>query len=79
MHALWAFWLVLEQGHLSVTPRTHNAGHRFIGGHMAGAFSPNDPVFWLHHANVDRIWGALARSSASRESWFDLRRPLAGP
>ena len=23
---------------------------------MAGAFSPNDPVFWLHHANVDRIW-----------------------
>ena len=19
-------------------------------------FSPNDPMFWLHHANVDRIW-----------------------
>jgi tyrosinase len=36
--------------------RTHNAGHRFIGGHMAGSFSPNDPVFWMHHANVDRIW-----------------------
>jgi tyrosinase len=23
---------------------------------MAGAFSPNDPIFWLHHANVDRAW-----------------------
>ena len=18
--------------------------------------SPNDPVFWLHHANIDRLW-----------------------
>jgi tyrosinase len=23
---------------------------------MGGAYSPNDPIFWLHHANVDRIW-----------------------
>ena len=55
-HPLWAFCLVLEAGHPTVTRRTHNTGHRFIGGHMAGSFSPNDPVFWLHHANVDRIW-----------------------
>lgn len=55
-HPLWAFWLVLEQGHSAVTVRTHNSGHRFIGGHMGGAFSPNDPIFWMHHANVDRIW-----------------------
>ena len=55
-NALWAFWLVLEAGHPAITTRTHNAGHRFIGGHMGGAFSPNDPIFWLHHANVDRIW-----------------------
>jgi tyrosinase len=56
VHPLWYFWLVLEQGHQQVTSRTHNRGHNFIGGHMAGAFSPNDPVFWLHHANVDRLW-----------------------
>jgi tyrosinase len=53
---LWAFWLVLEQGNPAVSMNTHNAGHRFVGGHMAGAFSPNDPIFWLHHANVDRVW-----------------------
>ncbi|MFD0357974.1 tyrosinase family protein [Streptomyces sp. NPDC127110] len=55
-HPLWFFWLVLEQGAASVTSRTHNRGHNFVGGHMSGAYSPNDPVFWLHHANVDRLW-----------------------
>jgi len=54
-HPLWVFWLILEQG-VEQLPQTHNAGHRFIGGHMGGIFSPNDPVFWLHHANVDRLW-----------------------
>lgn len=54
-HPLWTFWEILEQG-LPQLPQTHNAGHRFIGGHMGGAFSPNDPIFWLHHANVDRLW-----------------------
>ena len=23
---------------------------------MIAGTSPNDPVFWLHHANVDRLW-----------------------
>jgi len=53
---LWAFWLVLEQGYQGFNSSTHNAGHRFVGGHMGGSFSPNDPIFWMHHANVDRIW-----------------------
>ena len=24
---------------------------------MGGPASPNDPVFFLHHANIDRLWG----------------------
>ena len=56
-HPLWTFWSILEQGAQQL-PQTHNAGHRFIGGHMGGAYSPNDPIFWLHHANVDRMWDA---------------------
>lgn len=54
-HPLWVFWTIIEQGTQQL-PQTHNAGHRFIGGHMGRTFSPNDPVFWLHHANVDRLW-----------------------
>ena len=91
-HPLWAFWLILEQGGQEL-PQTHNAGHRVIGGHMGGDYSPNDPVFWLHHANVDRLWDAwqreriAARLSADHEdTWpdenesspFDGRLPPEG-
>lgn len=35
----------------------HNSGHNWIGGIMLNPMlSPFDPMFWLHHANVDRIW-----------------------
>jgi tyrosinase len=34
----------------------HGAVHNAVGGTMATAASPTDPLFWLHHANVDRIW-----------------------
>lgn len=27
-----------------------------IGGNMVDQTSPNDPIFFLHHANVDRLW-----------------------
>jgi hypothetical protein len=30
--------------------------HRWTGGDMATWMSPLDPIFWLHHANVDRLW-----------------------
>lgn len=36
----------------------HNLVHVFIGGDMSPATSPNDPVFFLNHCNVDRIWEA---------------------
>jgi tyrosinase len=34
----------------------HNRVHVWVGGDMAPATSPNDPVFYLNHANVDRVW-----------------------
>ena len=43
------FQLALETG-------PHNAVHRAIGGDMVTAASPTDPIFYMHHANVDRIW-----------------------
>jgi tyrosinase len=36
--------------------RNHNRVHRWVGGVMLGAASPNDPVFWLHHAFIDLLW-----------------------
>ncbi|CZR51114.1 uncharacterized protein PAC_00989 [Phialocephala subalpina] len=39
----------------------HTAGHGGIGGGVAGSMgdiyvSPNDPLFYLHHAYIDRLW-----------------------
>ena len=35
----------------------HNHGHAWIGGIMNNtSTSPTDPIFWLHHAEVDRLW-----------------------
>ena len=34
----------------------HNLVHIFTGGDMLPSSSPNDPVFYLNHCNVDRIW-----------------------
>lgn len=36
----------------------HNQVHSWVGGDMEMMTSPNDPVFFLHHANIDRIWTA---------------------
>jgi tyrosinase len=46
-------------------PSLHNRVHVFIGGDMSPSTSPNDPVFYLNHCNVDRVW----------ESWM---RPAPG-
>jgi tyrosinase len=42
--------------HPSGEAELHNRVHDWIGGSMAIAYSPNDPVFWLLHANIDRLW-----------------------
>lgn len=34
----------------------HNLVHRWVGGTMGNMTSPNDPVFFLHHCNIDRLW-----------------------
>jgi tyrosinase len=34
----------------------HAGVHNAVGGDMASASSPSDPLFWLHHANIDRLW-----------------------
>lgn len=35
----------------------HGAMHIWVGGQMSSVpTSVNDPVFWLHHANVDRVF-----------------------
>ncbi|MGW1974903.1 tyrosinase family protein [Streptomyces sp. NPDC001889] len=56
--------------------RNHNRVHRWVGGLMLGATSPNDPVFWLHHAFIDLLWDRWQR--AHPRSGYLPRTPPAG-
>jgi tyrosinase len=47
----------LPSGHESSESfHMHNRVHVWVGGSMEPMTSPNDPIFFLHHCNVDRIW-----------------------
>jgi len=45
----------------------HNPVHDLIGGVMTTMESPVDPIFWLHHANVDRLWVAWVSAGGGRK------------
>jgi hypothetical protein len=34
----------------------HNMAHNYLGGHMRSMRSPMDPIFFSHHAFVDKNW-----------------------
>ncbi len=46
----------------------HNNVHNDISGNMAAGESPLDPIFWLHHANIDRLWKRWLVLGAGREN-----------
>lgn len=43
-------------------PWLHNRVHVWVGGDMSPSTSPNDPVFYLNHCNVDRLWEGWMRA-----------------
>jgi tyrosinase len=74
----------IAPGALELTP--HNVIHGQIGGPGAGQCqgglmsdarcAARDPIFWLHHANIDRLWNdwlALGgnRANPTEEAWLE--------
>jgi len=63
---------------------SHSMVHSIVGGDLAGTcprgsppdcqrgpfWTPNDPLFWLHHAMIDRIWYEWQRRHACNELAF---------
>jgi tyrosinase len=44
-------------GFASALEGIHNSGHVWVGGSMGLVpTAPADPAFWMHHAEIDRIW-----------------------
>jgi len=46
----------LEGWYGATGPGLHNRGHVWVGGSMLPMTSPNDPVFFLNHCFVDKLW-----------------------
>jgi tyrosinase len=45
----------------------HNPVHDILGGYMANiSTAPIDPIFYLHHCNIDRLWNAWSRRSTNK-------------
>ncbi|MFT5469923.1 MAG: hypothetical protein ACI8UO_005046 [Verrucomicrobiales bacterium] len=58
----------------------HGAGHNWIGGDMANTMiSPNDFVFWLHHAQVDRYWAKWQENNPGEMAWLSGREARLDP
>ena len=55
----------------------HNAVHGAVGGWMGGFNTAGlDPIFWLHHANIDRLWNRWldmggARANETDAAWLN--------
>ena len=73
-----------SSGFLEQNP--HNLIHGVVGGNggdMAGFQSPLDPLFWIHHCNIDRLWEVWlaqpGRMNPDESSWvkssFDFPDP----
>ncbi len=69
----------------------HNTVHGWVGGTMNDIMvSPADPLFWLHHAEIDRIWSiwqanpanagkgpTLTGANAKMDPWPETAHQLA--
>ncbi|KAJ2837648.1 hypothetical protein J3B02_006412, partial [Coemansia erecta] len=47
----------------------HGAVHLALGGDMVMDWSPNDFAFWLHHANIDRMWFVWQMQNPGQNFW----------
>jgi len=56
----------------------HNGWHNALGGDQLDSSSPRDPIFFSHHAFVDKIWFDWQKNhmdiSGSERDWTDVDR-----
>ncbi|XEV04882.1 hypothetical protein FSHL1_010169 [Fusarium sambucinum] len=48
--------------------QAHNSIPQFVQGDFYGLTAPNDPVFYLHHAQVDRLWWLWQQQDAENRA-----------
>jgi tyrosinase len=63
----------------------HGTVHVRVGNRERGMgvvpWAANDPIFWLHHCNIDRLWAswnAAGRGNPTDRTWLDQRFEFVG-
>ena len=55
----------------------HNRVHLWVGGNMVPMTSPHDPIFFLHHSFVDKLWADWqALQMKNNPAWAPHYAPL---
>src|SRR5271165_3972863 len=64
-------------GQATLEARPHNHVHGRINGDMGNFLSPRDPIYWLHHANIDRLWAMwnLRNGNTEDGAWKGYNDP----
>ncbi|KAJ3146450.1 hypothetical protein HDU86_008502 [Geranomyces michiganensis] len=63
----------------------HNHLHNAFSGDMGGGWSPADPIFWLHHGFIDKLWAMWQEKSGKPTAYnatpnmFASRKPAPQP
>jgi hypothetical protein len=60
----------------SINIEPHGAVHVAIGGDLVEKHSPNDPLFYLHHAFIDKIWYDWQNSGGGEDFPWDKHAPV---
>lgn len=55
----------------SIEGGSHVPGHTWTGGTMASGESPLDPLFYLHHCNLDRLWAIWQMNNLALPQYDD--------
>jgi tyrosinase len=68
--------------HGALESQPHDVVHGALGGETGWMGDPDmagrDPIFWLHHANIDRLWEAWLHQGNNRQNppdgaWLDTK------
>ncbi|KAH7009582.1 hypothetical protein EDB80DRAFT_762941 [Ilyonectria destructans] len=74
----YEFDIRVQGGVTATTQGYHGGGHLGIGGNIGEMgdmySSPGDPIFFMHHTNVDRLWDTWQRMD-----WPARRNDIGGP
>ncbi len=62
--------MILEKSFRKALEEVHGHIHLWVGGSMFPMTSPNDPVFFLHHCYVDRIWDRWQINKPDNDDYY---------